>query len=123
MILVTVKNSKTGSQYICKSASKTVKDIAYKHISYHLVCRHKDHPFFKQFYHGPKGIYIDSPRYKEIEALEKPIWKITRANHYGNTPRRAYTIRKTVTRIQCRYIGGTYLLINQKQYNYNTIYY
>lgn len=56
MILVTVKNSKTGSQYICKSASKTVKDIAYKHISYHLVCRHKDHPFFKQFYHGPKGI-------------------------------------------------------------------
>lgn len=36
MILVTVKNSKTGSQYICKSASKTVKDIAYKHISYHL---------------------------------------------------------------------------------------
>lgn len=65
MILVTVKNSKTGSQYICKSASKTVKD---------LVCRHKDHPFFKQFYHGPKGIYIDSPRYKEIEALEKPIW-------------------------------------------------
>lgn len=74
MILVTVKNSKTGSQYICKSASKTVKDIAYKHISYHLVCRHKDHPFFKQFYHGPKDIYIDSPRYKEIEALEKPIW-------------------------------------------------
>lgn len=74
MILATVKNSKTGSQYICKSASKTVKDIAYKHISYHLVCRHKDHPFFKQFYHGPKGIYIDSPRYKEIEALEKPIW-------------------------------------------------
>lgn len=38
MILVTVKNSKTGSQYICKSASKTVKD--------------KDHSFFKQFYHG-----------------------------------------------------------------------
>lgn len=38
----------------------------------------------------------------------------TRANHYGNTPRRAYTIRKTVTRIQCGYIGGTYLLINQK---------
>lgn len=32
MILVTVKNSKTGSQYICKSASKTVKYIAYKHI-------------------------------------------------------------------------------------------
>lgn len=59
MIQITVKNSKTGSQYICKSASKTVK-----YISYHFVCRHKDHPFFKQFYHGPK----------EIEALEKPIW-------------------------------------------------
>lgn len=28
------------------------------------------HPFFKQFYHGPKGI----PRYKEIEALEKPVY-------------------------------------------------
>lgn len=63
MIQVTVKNSKTGSQYICKSARRTV-----------LICRHKDRPFFKQFYHGPKGIYIDSPRYKEIEALEKPIW-------------------------------------------------
>lgn len=74
MILVTVKNSKTGSQYICKSTSKTVKDIAYKHIGYHLICRHKDHPFFKQLYHGPKGIYIGSERYKEIEALEKRIW-------------------------------------------------
>lgn len=29
MILVTVKNSKTGSQYICKSASRTVKNITY----------------------------------------------------------------------------------------------
>lgn len=88
-----------------------------------MIIEFGDHPFFKQFYHGPKGIYIDSPRYKEIEALEKPNIQITRANHYGNTPRRAYTIRKTVTRIQCRYIGGTYLLINQKQYNYDTIYY
>lgn len=95
MIPATVKDSKTGSQYICKSASKTVKD---------LVCRHKDHPFFKQFYHGPKGIYIDSPRYKEIEALEYTNIQIARSNHYGNTPRRAYTIRKTVTRIQCGYI-------------------
>lgn len=74
MIQVTVKNSKTGSQYICKSARRTVKNITYNHITYHLICRYKDHPFFKQFYHGPKGIYIDSPRYKEIEALEKPIW-------------------------------------------------
>lgn len=127
MILVTVKNSKTGSQYICKSASKTVKDIAYKHISYHLVCRHKDHPFFKQFYHGPKGIYRFAPvqrnRSPRKTYLEYTNIQITRANHYGNTPRRAYTIRKTVTRIQCGYIGGTYLLINQKQYNYGTIYY
>lgn len=73
MILVTVKNSKTGSQYICKSASKTVKDIAYKHISYHLVCRHKDHPFFKQFYHGPNGMQTGSERYKEIQELEKAV--------------------------------------------------
>lgn len=65
MIQVIVKNSKTGNQYICKSASKTVKDI-----SYHFVCRHKDHPFFKQLYHGPIG----SERYKEIEALKKSIW-------------------------------------------------
>lgn len=28
MIQVIVKNSKTGSQYICKSASKTVKHIS-----------------------------------------------------------------------------------------------
>ena len=68
MIQVIVKNSKTGSQYICKSASKTVKDI-----SYHFICRHKDQPFFKQLYHGPKGIYIGSERYKEIEALKKSI--------------------------------------------------
>lgn len=74
MIQVIVKNSKTGSQYICKSARRTVKNITYNHITYHLICRHKDHPFFKQFYHGPKGIYIDSERYKEIEALEKSIW-------------------------------------------------
>lgn len=74
MILVTVKNSKTGSQYICKSASKTVKDIAYKHISYHFICMHRNHPFFKQFYHGPNGIQIGSEKYKEIEALEKSIW-------------------------------------------------
>lgn len=103
MIQVTVKNSKTGSQYICKSARRTVKNITYNHITYHLICRHKDHPFFKQFYHGPKGIYIDSPRYKEIEALEKPIWNTPihelRANHHGNTPRRTYQIRKTITRI------------------------
>lgn len=69
MILVTVKNSKTGSQYICKSASKTVK-----HISCHFICMHRNHPFFKQLYHGPKDIYIGSERYKEIEALEKSIW-------------------------------------------------
>jgi hypothetical protein len=73
MILVTVKNSKTGSQYICKTASKTVKDIAYKHISYHFVCRHKDHPFFKQLYHGPKGIY----RFGTVQGNRSPkksIW-------------------------------------------------
>lgn len=53
--LVTVKNSKTGSQYICKSALKTVK-----YISYHFICMHKDHPFFKQLYHGPNGIQTGS---------------------------------------------------------------
>lgn len=65
MIQVTVKNSKTGSQYICKSASKTIKDIAYKHISYHFTCMHRNHPFFT--------ILSRSERYKEIEALEKSI--------------------------------------------------
>lgn len=44
MIQITVKNSKTGSQYICKSARRTVKNI-----TYHLICRHKDHPFFNSF--------------------------------------------------------------------------
>lgn len=37
MIQVTVKNSKTGSQYICKSARRTVKNITYNHITYHLI--------------------------------------------------------------------------------------
>lgn len=68
MIQVIVKNSKTGSQYICKSASKTVK-----YISYCFICRHKDHPFFKQFYHGSKGVCIGSERYKEIEVLKERI--------------------------------------------------
>lgn len=69
MILVNIESPKTGKSYICKSYSETIKGITYSYI-----LRHKDHPFFKQFYHGPKGIYIDSPRYKEIEASEKPIW-------------------------------------------------
>ena len=53
MIQVIVKNSKTGSQYICKSASKTVKDIAYK-LLFHMHAQGS--PVFKQLYHGPKGI-------------------------------------------------------------------
>lgn len=69
MVQVIVKNSKTDIQYICKLASKTVK-----YISYHFICRHKDHPFFKQLYHGLNGIQIGSERYKEIEALEKSIY-------------------------------------------------
>jgi hypothetical protein len=103
MIQVIVKNSKTGSQYICKSASKTVKDIAYKHISYHFICMHRNHPFFKQLYHGPKGIYrirtIQGNRSPRKIYLEYTDTRITRANHYGNTPRRSYQVRKTVTRI------------------------
>lgn len=66
MIQVTVKNSKTGSQYICKSASKTVKDITISHACTEITR-------FKQFYHGPNGIQTGSERYKEIEALEKSI--------------------------------------------------
>lgn len=69
MIQVTVKNSKTGSQYICKSARRTVKNITYNH---------KYHPFFKQFYHGPKGIYIDSPRYKET--VSAMVYQAARIN-------------------------------------------
>lgn len=73
MIQVTVKNSKTGSQYICKSARRTVKNITYNHITYHLICRHKYHPFFKQFYHGPNGIQTGTEKYKEIQDLEKAV--------------------------------------------------
>lgn len=68
MIQVTVKNQKTGSQYICKSASKTVK-----YISYYFICRYRNHPFFKQFHHGSKGVCIGSERYKEIEVLKERI--------------------------------------------------
>ena len=85
MILVTVKNSKTSSQYICKSASKTVKDIAYKHISYHFICMHRNHPFFKQLYHGPKGIYrirtIQGNRGPRKTYLEYTDARTTRYNH------------------------------------------
>ena len=80
MILVNIESPKTGKSYICKSYSETIKGITYSYI-----LRHKDHPFFKQFYHGPK----------EIEALEKPIWNtpiyklleltITETPLYGRT--------------------------------------
>lgn len=94
MIQVTVKNSKTGSQYICKSARRTVKNI-----TYHLICRHKDHPFFKQFYHGPKFAPVQRNRSPRKTYLEYTDTRTTRANHHGNTPRRTYQIRKTITRI------------------------
>lgn len=74
MILVNIENSKTGKRYICKSYRETTKDITYYHITYSCILRHKDHPFFKQFYHGPNGMQIGSERYKEIEALEKSIY-------------------------------------------------
>lgn len=77
MIQVIVKNSKTGSQYICKSASKTVK-----YISYHFACRHKDHPFFKQLYYiyrfgtvqGNKSIW-NTPMHELLDIIieETPL--------------------------------------------------
>ena len=104
MIQVTVKNSKTGSQYICKSARRTVKNITYNHITYHLICRHKDHPFFKTVLPRSKRyIYrfttIQGNRSPRKTYLEYTDTRITRANHHGNTPRRSYQVRKTVTRI------------------------
>lgn len=88
MIQVIVKNSKTGSQYICKSARRTVKNI-----TYHLICRHKDHPFLYRF------TTIQGNRSPRKTYLEYTDTRTTRANHHGNTPRRTYQIRKTITRI------------------------
>lgn len=110
MIQVIVKNSKTGSQYICKSPSKTVKDI-----SYHFICMHRNHPFFKQFYHGPNGIQIGSKRYKEIEALEKSIWNTPIHGLLELTITETPLDGRTMYAEQlCWCIGGTHLLINQK---------
>lgn len=63
MIQVIIENPKT-----CKSYSETTKDITYS-----CILRHKDHPFFKQFYHGPNGMQTGSERYKEIQELEKAV--------------------------------------------------
>lgn len=73
MILVNIENPKTGKRYICKSYSETTKDITYYHITYSCILRHKDHPFFKQFYHGPNGMQTGSERYKQIQELEKAV--------------------------------------------------
>lgn len=73
MIRVIIENPKTGKSYICKSYSETTKDITYYHITYSCILRHKDHPFFKQFYHGPNGMQTGSERYKEIQELEKAV--------------------------------------------------
>lgn len=70
MIQVTVKQV---ANIFVNRLQKQSKDIAYKHISYYFICRYRNHPFFKQFYHGPNGIQTGSERYKEIEALEKSI--------------------------------------------------
>lgn len=84
------------------SARRTVKNI-----TYHLICRHKDHPFFKQFYQvlprSKRYIYrfttIQGNRSPRKTYLEYTDTRTTRANHHGNTPRRTYQIRKTITRI------------------------
>lgn len=68
MILVNIESPKTGKSYICKSYSETIKGITYSYI-----LRHKDHPFFKQFYHGPNGMQTGSERYKQIQELEKAV--------------------------------------------------
>lgn len=73
MIQVIIENKKTGKSYICKSYSETTKDITYYHITYSCILRHKEHPFFKQFYHGPNGIQIGTEKYKEIQDLEKAV--------------------------------------------------
>lgn len=73
MIQVIIENPKTGKSYTCKSYSETTKDITYYHITYSCILRHKDHPFFKQFYHGPNGMQTGSERYKEIQELEKAV--------------------------------------------------
>lgn len=73
MIQVIIENKKTGKSYICKSYSETTKDITYYHITYSCILRHKEHPFFKQFYHGPNGIQTGTEKYKEIQDLEKAV--------------------------------------------------
>lgn len=125
MIQVIVKNSKTGSRYICKSASKTVKDIAYKHISYCLVCRHKDHPFFKQFYHGSKGVCIGSERYKEIEVLKERIMNTPMHKLLGltitETPQTVVLgTQNSYPYIMLAYWRNSPINQSKKQYNYNT---
>ena len=52
------------------SARRTVKNI-----TYHLICRHEDHPFLKQFYHGPKGIYRFTTIHEllELTITETPL--------------------------------------------------
>lgn len=60
MIQVIIENPKTGKSYTCKSYSETTKDITYYHITYSCILRHKDHPFFKQFYHGPNEMNINN---------------------------------------------------------------
>lgn len=94
MILVTVKNSKTGSQYICKSASKTVKYISYKHISFILYVD-TESPVFLTIPSRFKGCMyrigtVQGNRSPKRAYHEYTYAQTTGANYHGNTPRRSY---------------------------------
>lgn len=77
MIQVTVKNSKTGSQYICKSARRTVKNITYHMIQFTI----------NSFSHGLTGRPYNSIKGAIQDGGSYSVWcneKIKLAFSFGN---------------------------------------
>lgn len=77
-VIVTTAKGKT-SVYKTKRSN----EILFGHLSYHFICRHKNHPVFNQFYYGDKGIIMGTETYNRIINLEKQYDKIPVADMLG----------------------------------------
>lgn len=70
-VIVTTAKGKTSFY-----KTKRSDDILFGQTGYCFILRHKNHPVFSQFYHGEKGIIMDTETYERIYNLEKRYAKV-----------------------------------------------
>lgn len=58
-----------GSEIVAKT--KYDINVLFKHVPYCFIIRHKDNNFLRNFYHGEKGVNLESDTYKRIHEIEK----------------------------------------------------